>query len=178
MWKDLTTTERLRLLTAVHEAGHSVAATVLGGRIAGAVIIDPPDRDITGKTAFRELPEGVAPSVYFAGPWAEARWLAGKRPTQAEVWAVLDSRGSRDHAELLASGGTAAAAHVVPLIERCWGAVITVARQLNRTGDARHADVCEALGLTDGGGPGSIELAMIRSGCAPGTFTVTRAPAA
>jgi hypothetical protein len=32
--------------------------------------------------------------------------------------------------------------------------------------------------FTDGGGPGSVELATIRSGCAPGTFTVTRARAA
>ncbi len=43
---------------------------------------------------------------------------------------------------------------------------------------ARHADICAVLHLTDGGGPGSIELATIRSGCRPGTFTVTRMPAA
>jgi hypothetical protein len=29
-----------------------------------------------------------------------------------------------------------------------------------------HADVCTALGLTDGGGPGSFELALVRSGSA------------
>ena len=39
----------------------------------------------------------------------------------------------------------------------------------------RHEDVCAALELSDDGGPGSFELALIRSGCAPGTFTVTRA---
>jgi hypothetical protein len=31
------------------------------------------------------------------------------------------------------------------------------------------------LGVTDGGGPGSFALAMIRSSSAPGTVTVTRA---
>jgi len=42
------------------------------------------------------------------------------------------------------------------------------------TGHANHADVCAALGLTDDGGPGSVELALIRSGSVPGAFTVTR----
>ena len=86
-------------------------------------------------------------------------------------------RASRDYVELLASGGTAAAAHVVPVLERCWEAVIAAARQLHTEGEIGHADVCAALGLTDGGGPGSIELAMIRSGSRPGSFTITR-PAA
>jgi len=31
------------------------------------------------------------------------------------------------------------------------------------------------LGLTEDGGPGSFEPAVIRSGSAPGSFTVTRA---
>ena len=34
---------------------------------------------------------------------------------------------------------------------------------------------CAALGLTEDGGPGSFELAVIRSGSAPGSFTVTHA---
>jgi len=34
--------------------------------------------------------------------------------------------------------------------------------------------VCAALGLSDDGGLGSVELAMIRSGSAPDTFTVTQ----
>jgi hypothetical protein len=42
-------------------------------------------------------------------------------------------------------------------------------------GRADHADdVCAALGLTDDGGPGSRGLAIIRSGRAPGSFTLTR----
>jgi hypothetical protein len=39
----------------------------------------------------------------------------------------------------------------------------------------RFAAACATLGVTNGGGPGSFQLAMIRSGSAPGTFTVTRA---
>jgi hypothetical protein len=34
---------------------------------------------------------------------------------------------------------------------------------------------CAAQGLTEDGGPGSFEPAVIRSGSAPGSFTVTRA---
>ena len=34
---------------------------------------------------------------------------------------------------------------------------------------------CHALGLSGDGGSGSVELAMIRSDNAPGSFTVTRA---
>jgi len=47
-------------------------------------------------------------------------------------------------------------------------------RSLWRDSKARHDDVCAALSLTDRG-PGSVELAMVRSGSAPGKFTVTRA---
>ena len=41
-------------------------------------------------------------------------------------------------------------------------------------GHALHSDVGEALGLTDGGGPGSFELTLIQSDSAPSCFTVTR----
>ncbi len=122
---------------------------------------------------FAELPEGVAPQSSHAGPWCEARWLAGKRPTQRRVYDVLDSRGHKDYAELMVAGGITSSAHVAPLLERCWGAVITVARQLNRTGDVRHDDICATLGIpaTDNG----YELSLIRSSSTPGSFTVTRA---
>jgi hypothetical protein len=60
------------------------------------------------------------------------------------------------------------------LLTRCWHAVVVVAQRLWRDSEVRHADVCQALGLSDDGGPGSFELALIRSGHAPGSFTVTR----
>lgn len=66
----------------------------------------------------------------------------------------------------------------MPLLERCLPAVKSVAKTLFVEGEAAHADVCAALGLSDDGGPGSFELAAIRSGSPPGGFTVARAQTA
>lgn len=84
-WNDLTEAERRGLLTAVHEAGHAVAATLLGGRIAKAVLIRPPGSDVEGKTVHRVVPEGTWPQILYAGGWSEMNWLKGRRPTQAEM---------------------------------------------------------------------------------------------
>ena len=55
------------------------------------------------------------------------------------------------------------------------GAAVAVATKLFRSGEVTHRDVCDALHLADGGGPGSFALANIRAGAAPGSFTVTPA---
>ena len=115
------------------------------------------------------------PSITYAGPWAEARWLAGRRPSQRDVYPVLDTTGHFDDKALCAAGGTVTGARVVPQLTRCWPSVAKVAQKLYRDGEARHDAVCAALGLSDSGGPCSVELAMIRSGSVPGSFTVTRA---
>jgi hypothetical protein len=59
---------------------------------------------------------------------------------------------------------TSAEAHsVVPTLpDRCWLSVIAVAQTIDRAGEARHDDVCAALGITDGGGLGSTQLANLR----------------
>ncbi len=69
-------------------------------------------------------------------------------------------------------GGTAAGADVVPLLERCWGAVATVTQQLFRDSKVTHADVCAALSIptADNG----MERSAILAGATPGTFTITR----
>src|SRR4051812_35722715 len=90
---DLTPREQLSLRTAVHEAGHAVAATVLGGRIHSAVLADGRTFGVRGKTVHAEVPEGGWPSIVYAGPWAEARWLAGRRPSQRQLFAILDGSG-------------------------------------------------------------------------------------
>jgi hypothetical protein len=80
---------------------------------------------------------------------------------------------SSDDRTLCAAGGWSAAAGVVPLLERCWPAVVKVAQQLLHDGEIFHEQVCEAMQVQakDNGH----HLALIRSGCAPGSFTVTRA---
>jgi len=87
----------------------------------------------------------------------------------------MTTSSSSDDRTLCASGGPSAGAGVVTLLELCWSAVEVVTTKLYRTGRADHADVCAALGLSDDGGPGSLGLAMIRSGSVPGSFAVTRA---
>lgn len=144
------------LATAFHEAGHAVAAVVLGGRVHKAVLGDNPH------TEYDVLPEHHVPSIAYAGPWAEARLLRGHRLGPRDIHRVLV--GTSDGRELCAAGGPAAALGVVPLLERCWPAVEWVAAELLVTGQVGHTDVCAALGLTGDGGPGSFELANLRAG--------------
>jgi hypothetical protein len=129
---------------------------------------------VRGKTGHKVVVPGTLPQITYAGPWVEAMFLAGgRRPTARDLMSVLDTTGHLDDKALCASGGYSEGAPVVPLLQRCWRSVMEVATKLNREGLVGHEDVCSALGLTDDGGPGSFELALIRSGCAPGTFTTT-----
>jgi hypothetical protein len=165
----LTDAEMQRITTAFHEAGHAVAAVLLGGRVDRALIDDDDPR-----TEFVSIPAGRGTEVTYAGPWAEARWLARRTPNPAQIRRALAANQSDDRA-LCAAGDPHLGATVVPLLDRCWPAVNAVTSKLFYKGQADHTDVCAALGLTDDGGPGSVGLAMIRSGSAPGSFTVARA---
>lgn len=174
---DLSDTDRERIAVCFHEAGHAAAAVLLGGRISMAVV--GPDRDRSvGSTHHARVPAGAMPQITYAGPWAQARWLAGRRPTQADLFRVLEGHGCHDFRFLQADGGTAAGSVIVPMLDRCWPAITALAGQLYHPSKAqliRQGDVLAALGITDGGGPGSMQLAMIRSGSAPGSFRVTAA---
>lgn len=81
--------------------------------------------------------------------------------------------GQRDYAELSMCGGTVAGAGVVPLLQRCWSALLSAATQLHKHGEIDHHDVLDALQLTEATAPMGVSL--IRSGGTPGTFTVTPA---
>jgi hypothetical protein len=173
-WADLTPREQLGLRTVIHEAGHAVVATVLGGRIRSAVLTDGRVSGVNGQTVHAEVPEGTWSSILYGGSWAEARWLAGRRPSQRQLFAIMDGTGHRDNKALCAAAAadvygysdTSAEARrrVPPLIERCWPAVITVAQKIHRDAEARHDDVLAALGITDGGGLSSTQLANLRAG--------------
>jgi hypothetical protein len=82
------------------------------------------------------------------------------------------AKNSSDDKMLCAAGGPGAAIGVAELLERCWPSVITLAQKLLRDGEVRHSDVCAALQIPpkDNGH----HLSLIRSGCAPGSFVVTR----
>jgi hypothetical protein len=170
---DLSDDERRRIELAFHEAGHAVAAVALGGVIHSAVVASGRVSGVQGLTTMHEMPIGErAAEIAFSGPWAQARWRAGRRPTQREVWAVLGTTGCRDHREHL-SGETGVRGRVEPLLERCWPAIVKVAQQLLRDGEVRHPDVCAALQIP--ADDNAHHLSLIRSGCAPGSFAVSRA---
>ncbi|MCV7122409.1 hypothetical protein [Mycobacterium lacus] len=90
------------------------------------------------------------------------------------MWVRIPPRAPRrkDRNLIDAAGGPAAAAGIIPVLQRCWPSIATVAARLWRTTDVRHDDICAALGIpaADTGH----ELSLIRSGCAPGSFTIKR----
>ncbi|WP_326544690.1 hypothetical protein QGN31_06555 [Mycobacterium sp. 2-64] len=145
------------LAAAFHEAGHAVAAVLLGGRVHKAVLGERP------RTEYDDLPDSVSARTTYAGPWAEARWLRGRSPGPGDMQRVLPTT-SLDWQALVAAGGPAAGLAVIPLLERCWPAVERVAAELLVKGQVGHDEICTALGVTDDGGPGSLELANIRAG--------------
>ncbi len=165
---DLTARQRQHLEICVHEAGHAVAGVVLGAQLRTVVVSDSRVSGVEGVTSFSDRPFGRDEEIAYAGPWAQARWRAGgRRPTQREMFALFDGGGRSDCGVLTAAGGTYLGQAVQPVIERAWPAVIRVAKQLHRTGEATETAVCEALGITDGGGPGSSQLAGLRAGMRP-----------
>jgi hypothetical protein len=171
---DLTDGERRRIELAFHESGHAVAGVLLDGRIRSAFVVDTGALGLQGKTMYDDLSPGRYPEVAYAGPWSEARWAAGRTPGMAELFRVWETSGRGDDKMLCAAGGMRSDGRgVVPLLERCWPSVVKVAQKLLRDGEVRHEDVCAALKIPsrDNGH----HLALIRSGCAPGGFTVTQA---
>lgn len=161
---DLTAREREHLELCVHEAGHAVAGVVLGAQLRSAVVTRSRITGTEGLTTFADRPHGRDSEIAYAGPWSTARWRAGRRPTKRQVLAVLRASGYKDDRVLLAAGGTHLGHGITPLIERCWPAVVRVAQQLHKTGEVVQADVVAALGIDDGGGPGSSQLASLRAG--------------
>jgi hypothetical protein len=173
---DLTPRERELIELCMHESAHALAGVVLGGVLRAATVSGGLRHgDISGLTTFEPVPGFNEPQVAFAGVWAQARWRYDRRPTQRDIFAVLDGTGRGDDRVLSLAGGTAAGAGIVPLLERCFPAIRRVAAQLYRESAVKHGDVLAALGLTEDTAP--MGLAAIRSGCRPGSFTITR-PAA
>ena len=171
--------ERSRVETAWHEAAHAVAGVLHGGVLTAASVTDGPVRDgmaglASGLTTFATLPSTRHAPVAYAGVWAQARARAGRRPGRRELFSVLETTGCRDREVLTAAGGPDAGESVVPLLETCWPSVAEVAAKLHRRGKVTEADVLAALSLSADPATRSLELSMIRSGAAPGSFSVSR----
>lgn len=156
--------KREHLAVCVHESGHCIAGVIYGAELRNAVASNGKVTGLQGHTYFYEAPHERQPEISFAGPWSEARFLnGGRRPTMAQMHALFDGHGRGDFAELNLAGGVHLGHAVQPLIERAWPAILTLARQLFDKGEVFEADVLAALGITDGGGRTSAQLALLRS---------------
>ncbi|OKH63156.1 hypothetical protein EB73_26465 [Mycobacterium sp. SWH-M3] len=173
--------KREHLAVCVHEAAHAVAGVVLGAELRNAVVASGAVTGVRGLTGFYtdSVPPGRQPEIDYAGPYGQAKFQAGgNRPTSAQMRAVLDGHGQRDCAGLNLAGGAHLGHGAQPLIDRCWPAVLRVAQQLDRAGEVFEADVLAALGITDGGGRTSAQLALLRSNMRTvPPFTMQPAPA-
>jgi hypothetical protein len=79
---------------AFHEAGHAVAAVVLGGVLRSAVVSGGLRKGtIYGLTTIEVMPEGREPEIAYAGAWGQARWRHNRRPSVTEVFTILDGTG-------------------------------------------------------------------------------------
>lgn len=169
-----------RIALAAHEAAHAVVGTIYGAKIERAALAaDSRDgrcdfaADSFGASAF-----AYRPHIAAAGAVAAAMWHHGPRPTVHQIEEHLHG-SDRDELRAAAFSSmhsmSAPLTAVRPIVRRCWSAIVALATDMSFGREIGHADVCTALGLTDDGGPGSVELAMIRSGSAPGSFALTRA---
>lgn len=161
---DINPHERAHMAMCVHEAAHATVGVALGGELRNAVVTRSRVTGLEGLTTFTDRPHGRDAEIAYAGPYGEAKFHAGgHRPTQRALFAALDGCGRKDARVLTASGGTHTGMAAVPLIDRCWPGVIRVAQQLHRVGEVHQGDVLAALGITDGGGRTSVQLAALRS---------------
>lgn len=159
--------DRELLERAVHEAGHAVAAVALGGRIShGYVLPAGRSRDgLFGRVTMAEMPVGdLRGQIAYAGPWAQARFRSGGGwPTPHQMHEVMSTAGQQDRKHLCASV-SGDGREVVGLMDRCWPAVIALAKNLVHDGEIRHEHVVAALGLSDDATRQPFELASIRAG--------------
>ncbi|MDF0532205.1 hypothetical protein P0W64_15025 [Tsukamurella sp. 8F] len=158
-----------RLALAYHEAGHAVAAVLLGGQGISARLRDD---DLEGETAMSHLDEHRQPDVGWAGPYAEARFRRGRRPGYYEVRNLLD-QNPHDEALIAAAGPAPDFAYVEQVVDRCWPAISRVARALASAGEVDHGGVLFALGAYGSRRKTSHTLALVRSGWAPGELKVS-----
>lgn len=163
---DLTETERDRIATAFHEAGHAVVAVLAGGNVEEAVVYDKPREGLRGYTVHYDVPEHAERALTYSGPFCEARYMSGPHPSHRQIRDAL--RGTCDGDDL-----TAAAAglprHIEPTLNTAWRSVCALAAELYSRGRVEHADVLAALGVpADDSGAGlALVASMIKAGMPP-----------
>lgn len=165
----LTDAERDRLGLCLHEAGHAVAGVLAGATVERAALTDD---GTDGECTFTEGSFATDARRYHralvaaAGPVASAIFAHGDTPSPRQLEAHLgDADGeelrlatfhsTENHQEMLAAA--------LPVVNRCWRSITALAAQMFAGNEIDHNDVLGALGVTDGGGLGSPQLALIAS---------------
>ncbi|MGH3583202.1 MAG: hypothetical protein ACRDUB_16545 [Mycobacterium sp.] len=170
----VTTDEMAELDLGIHEGLHCITTALMGGRVRSAVVTRP--SKATGHShGLTKFDTGLSrdrnSAIGFAGPWSDARWLTGERPSMRALAITLKHASEEDTALIAAGGGHHAVdPGVRDLLERCWPAAMVLAGQLFKNGEVRHEHVLAALGLNEGNAAHG--LAVIKSGSAPGTFVL------
>ncbi|MGB0972107.1 MAG: hypothetical protein ACPGVG_14280 [Mycobacterium sp.] len=173
----LAADDRRILTLAVHEAGHAIVGTIYGAKVDHAALAE---NNNDGLCRFTTSVLGATPAQYraqiaAAGAVAAALFTHGPRPRLHQIEGLL---GPGDRRELrlaaLSNGGpfTDPIIAVTPLIRRCWDPIGELAATLAVDSEIRHPDVCAALGLSPDPDRAAFQLALLRSGSAPGSFSI------
>ncbi|MDV3124681.1 hypothetical protein M1247_07130 [Mycobacterium sp. 21AC1] len=170
----VTTDEMAELDVCIHEGLHCIATALMGGRVRSAIVTRP-DKvagHSHGATVFDPgMSRDRNAAIGFAGPWSDARWLTGERPTRRALAITLENASKEDTALIAAGGGYHAVdPGVRDLLERCWPSAVALAGKLFKNGEVRHEHVLAALGLTEENAAHG--LAIIKAGSAPGSFRI------
>lgn len=176
---DITASEREHLECCVHEGAHCVAGVIFGAELRTAVVIRSKVAGVEGLTHFEpeNFPHHAKLAICYSGGYGQAKFRAGGGiPTARQIYDVFNTTGCKDAASLSMAGGEHLGHDAKPVIDRAWPAVIRVAQQLFKTGEVFQADVLRALGISDGGGFTSVQLASLRSGCRSVPPLSTRKP--
>ncbi|NLU63337.1 hypothetical protein HCA61_13810 [Rhodococcus sp. HNM0563] len=169
----MTPTAREEMLTALHESGHCVVATIFGATIDRAVVT-PDDPERAGLTEYStRVTSQRRADILFGGVYAEAFARHGGPPTPRGLRMVM-ARNTHDARAIREAGDHSGA--VPRLVATCWPSITGLARVLYAEREISQTDVDKALFLpADDLDARAFALANIRSGATPGTFGITPA---
>ena len=169
----LTPADRERLGLCVHEAAHAVVGVLNGCTVERATLTESGTDgscDFTAESFAHDHTRYRRALVAAAGPAAAAIFHHSDRVTLHQIDAHLGA-GDREELRLAGLHSYSTADEqlwaALPIVRRCWRSIGTLAAKMMRGQEIGHDDVLAALGVTDGGGPGSSQLATIRAGGTP-----------
>ncbi|MGP4054144.1 hypothetical protein ACTWP6_04860 [Mycobacterium sp. 4D054] len=177
----LAPADRERLGLCVHEAAHAVVGVLNGATVERATLTDDGqdgECTFTADSFAHDRTRYHRALVAAAGPAAAATFHHTDRVTVRQIERHLGA-GDREELRLASLHSYTTSdeqlAAVLPVVRRCWRPIGALAAKMMRGHEIDHNDVLAALGVTDGGGPGSSQLAAIRAG---GTLRPAKASAA